>query len=163
MRRFLPTLRRWAHGRLPSRARQLVDTDDVVQISLMRAVNRLEAFDPRRKGAFLSYLHQILLNCIREEIRRASRRPHGDPLPDDLPEDRPSLLDRTIGMEAIDAYESGLGRLTEDQQQALILRIEFGLSHQEIADVLGRPSADAVRMQVARGIVRLAELMDAHR
>lgn len=163
VRRFLPAIRRWAHGRLPGRARQMVDTDDIVQVSFMRAMGRLDAFDPRRPGAFLAYLHQILLNCIREEIRRASRRPQGEPLPDDIPEDRPTLLDRTIGLDAIDAYQDGLGRLTEDQQQAVVLRIEFGLSHQEIADTLGRPSADAVRMQIARGIVRLAELMDAHK
>src|SRR5206468_605262 len=39
--RYRPTLQRWAHGRLPSRARGLVDTDDLVQITLIRALNRL--------------------------------------------------------------------------------------------------------------------------
>lgn len=158
--RFLPALRRWAHGRLPDRARSLSETDDLVQIALMRALARIDAFDPRRQGAFLAYLHQILLNCIREEIRNSSRRPAGDPLPEDLPEDRPSVLERTIGLGAVGAYEGALGCLPEDQQQAVILRLEFGFSHQEIADVLGRPSADAVRMQISRGLVRLAEMMD---
>jgi RNA polymerase sigma factor (sigma-70 family) len=161
--RFLPGLRRWAHGRLPARARCLVDTDDVVQVSLVRALSRVEEFDPRRQGAFLAYLHQILLNCIREEIRRAGRRPAGQDSVDELPEDRPSLLERTIGNDALTAYEQALGRLSEEQQQAVILRIEFGFSHQEIAEALGRPSANAVRMQIARGLIRLAELMDAYK
>jgi RNA polymerase sigma-70 factor (ECF subfamily) len=161
--RFLPGLRRWAHGRLPSKARSLVDTDDVVQVSLMRALARVEEFDPRRQGAFLAYLHQILLNCIREEIRRAGRRPTGEESIDELPEDRPSLLERTIGNDALSAYDAALGRLPQEQQQAVILRIEFGFTHQEIADALRRPSANAVRMQVARGLVRLSELMDAHK
>ena len=161
--RFLPALQRWAHGRLPARARSLAETDDLVQVSLTRAFARLDDFEPRRQGAFLAYLHQILLNCIREEIRRASRRPGSDPLPGELPEDRPSLLERTIGERALDSYEASLARLTEDQQQAVILRIEFGLSHQEIADLLGRPSANAARMQITRGLVHLAELMDEYR
>jgi RNA polymerase sigma-70 factor (ECF subfamily) len=161
--RFLPGLRRWAHGRLPSKTRSLVDTDDVVQVSLMRALARVGEFDPRREGAFLAYLHQILLNCIREEIRRAARRPAGEESAGELPEDRPSLLERTIGNDALRAYEVALSRLPEEQQQAVILRIEFGFSHQEIAEALGRPSANAVRMQITRGLVRLSELMDAHR
>jgi RNA polymerase sigma factor (sigma-70 family) len=161
--RFLPGLRRWAHGRLPAKARSLADTDDLVQISMVRALTRVDGFDPRGQGAFLAYLHQILLNCIREEIRRAGRRPAGQDSVDDLPEDRPALLERTIGNDALSAYEQALGRLSEEQQQAVILRIEFGFSHQEIADALGRPSANAVRMQIARGLVRLAELMDDHR
>ncbi len=161
--RFLPGLRRWAHGRMPDRIRSLVDTDDLVQVSFYRAFTRMHDFDPRHQGAFLAYLHQILMNGIREEIRRASRRPGAAPLPDDLPEDRPSLLDRTIGREALGAYESALARLPEEQQRSVILRIEFGFSHQEIADSLGRPSANAARMQVARGLVRLSEMMDAHR
>ena len=70
--RFLPALQRWAHGRLPAKARGMVETDDVVQVSLMRALSRVEEFDPRRQGAFLAYLHRILLNSIREEIRRGS-------------------------------------------------------------------------------------------
>ena len=42
-------------------------------------------------------------------------------------------------------------------------RLELGYSYQEIADGLGRPSADAVRMAIARSLVRLAEQMAADR
>ncbi len=160
--RFLPGLRRWAHGRLPARARELADTDDLVQISVLRAFSRIGEFDPRHQGAFLGYLHQILLNCIREEIRRASRRPGHEPLSETIIEDRPSLLERTLGPSTLDAYDTALRALPEEQQQAVILRIEFGFSHQEIAHALGRPSANAARMMVARGLVRLAEKMEAH-
>lgn len=158
--RFLPGLRRWARGRLPAKARSLAETDDLVQISLVRALNRVEEFDPRREGAFLAYLHRIVLNCIREEIRRAASRPEAAPLDEELPEARPALLDRTIGVGAVEAYEKALAGLPETQQQAVILRIEFGFSFPEIAAMLGGTTADAVRMQVTRGLVRLAEKMD---
>lgn len=161
--RFLPSLQRWAHGRLPQGVRDLTETDDLVQVALLRALPHFERFDPRRPGAFMSYLHQILINLIREEMRRTSRRPGHEPLPDDLPEDRPELLERTLGRNSIEAYEEALASLTDEQQQAVVLRLEFGFSHQEIAHLLGRPSANAVRMQIARGLTRLAEKMDAYR
>ena len=157
--RFLPGLRRWAHGRLPAHVRRLMDTDDIVQNAVFRALSRVEAFDPRAPGAFLAYLHQILINCIREEIRRAGRRPVPDELEEDLPEERSSVLQRTVGKDVVASYEAALMGLPELQQQAVILRIEFGFSHQEIADALGRRSADAARMSVVRGIARLAEAM----
>jgi RNA polymerase sigma factor (sigma-70 family) len=161
--RFLPSLRRWAHGRLPQGVRDLTETDDLVQVAFLRALPHFERFDPRRPGAFLCYLHQIVINLIREEMRRASRRPGHDPLPEELPEDRPEFLERTLGRNSIEAYEEALAGLTEEQQQAVVLRLEFGFSHQEIAHLLGRASANAVRMQVARGLIRLAEKMDAYR
>ena len=49
--RYLPILRRWAHGRLTMRARDLVDTDDLVQVTLVRALNRLEKVERRLEGA----------------------------------------------------------------------------------------------------------------
>ena len=35
--RFLPSLRRWASGRLPRWTRDLMDTDDIVQETVLRA------------------------------------------------------------------------------------------------------------------------------
>src|SRR5262245_31483701 len=64
--RYLPLLQRWAHGRLPARARGTADTDDLVQVTLMRALKRIEVFEVRREGAFLAYLRSILLNAVRE-------------------------------------------------------------------------------------------------
>jgi DNA-directed RNA polymerase specialized sigma24 family protein len=57
----------------------------------------------------------------------------------------------------IERYESALERLTPEQREAVIMRIEMGLSHQEVADALGAPSADAARMIVARALAHLAE------
>jgi RNA polymerase sigma factor (sigma-70 family) len=161
--RFLPSLRRWAHGRLPQSARDLTETDDLVQVALVRALPHFTRFDPRHPGAFLSYLHQILINLIREELRRAGRRPGFDALPEELPEERPAYLERTLGPETLEAYDQALELLTADQQQAVVLRLEFGFSHGEIAHLLGRPSANAVRMQIARGVARLAEKLDDYR
>src|SRR5713226_501837 len=45
--RYLPSLRRWASGRLPRWSRDLMDTDDLVQETMFRAVNRLDRFESR--------------------------------------------------------------------------------------------------------------------
>src|SRR5215472_16348641 len=70
LKRYLPVLRRWAHGRLPASARDLSDTDDLVQVTLLRALNNISDFDARHTGSFLPYLRQIQLNQVRYELRR---------------------------------------------------------------------------------------------
>ena len=71
---YLPVISRWAHGRLPQYARDMSETADMVQASLMKALEHVDHFEAIREGAFLAYLRQILLNQIRMEIRRVSRR-----------------------------------------------------------------------------------------
>ncbi len=159
VRRLLPRLRRWAHGRLPQRARDVADTDDLVQGALLRALAHLKEFEPQHEGAFLAYLRQIVLNAVRDELRRAGRRPGRADLAESLPEPGPSLVEQAIGREAVEAYETALTTLSEEQRQAVVMRVEFGYTHQEVADALGKPSANAARMVVARALLRVAEVM----
>jgi RNA polymerase sigma-70 factor (ECF subfamily) len=48
-------------------------------------------------------------------------------------------------------------------REAVILRLEFGFSHREIADAIGSPSANAARMLVSRAVEKLARGMSHHR
>jgi RNA polymerase sigma-70 factor (ECF subfamily) len=163
MTRCLPALQRWAHGQLPRSARDVVDTNDLVQETLTKALGRIGEFEPRREGAFLAYLRQILLNKIRKQVRRASRNPQMVELPDDVDHGGPSPLEEILGLEALQAYESTLATLPAELQEAITLRIELRFSHQQVAEALGYPSADAARMQVARAVMRLAEAMRGRR
>ena len=158
--RYLPVLQRWAHGRLPLSARTMVDTDDLVQVALLKALDKVRGFEPRREGAFLAYLHRIVLNSIRDELRRAARRPGRVEARDDRAADEPSLLEQAVGREVVLAYEAALATLPELQKEAVVMRIEFGFTYQEIAAALGKPSANAARMVVSRALVQLAEVMD---
>ena len=49
--RYHPALQRWAAGRLPAWARDLTDTQDLVQDVLLQTFKRLGDFDPRGEGA----------------------------------------------------------------------------------------------------------------
>lgn len=156
-RRYLPLLRRWAHGRLPPIARDLADTDDLVQITLVRALHHLEGFESQGSGSFLAYLRQILLNEVRDEIRRQRRRPLAESLDTELIDaDTPTLIEQMVGQERLAAYEWALANLPKRQQELIVMRLEFGLSYPEIAAETGG-TADAVRMMIARALVQLAE------
>ena len=157
--RFLPLLQRWTSGRLPRRARDLFETDDLVQITLVRALDHLKGFEPVREGAFLAYLRQIVMNLIRDEIRRCGRRPAREELAEDLAEGAPSPLEEMIGRQGMEMYEAALRRLPEKQQQAVFLRLELGFTHGQVAEAIGSPSADAARMSVVRALLRLADEM----
>lgn len=152
-------LRGWARGRLPRHARGLADTDDVVQLTLMRALGHLDHIRIEREGDFLAYLRTGVLNAIRQEIRRASnRRETRDPAGDVVSSER-SLLEQVIGRETIERYERALLGLDEAQRTAVILRLEFGMSHAEIATATGAVSPEAARKTVSRALVRVAEVM----
>jgi RNA polymerase sigma factor (sigma-70 family) len=156
IRRYVPLLQRWARGRLPSGARNLAETDDLVQITLIRAMSRMEAFEPRREGAFLAYLRTILLNLVREQARKAARLAV-EPLSESLPDPGPVADDgdRVV----LDRYEAALGKLSERPRHAAVLRLEFGYSYGQIAEAVGCPTADGARKIVERAMLRLATEM----
>lgn len=159
MARCLQPLRRWAHGRLPAYARDLADTDDLVQTTLLRTVSRLPSLAPGEAGSFLAYMCQVLVNEVRDQVRRHQRRPEVLPLPE---HDRPTdgaLQGSPPDPAFLAAYERALAALTAPQRDAVVLRIELGMTFPEIALELGLPSADAARMRVARGLADLAEAM----
>ena len=162
VRRFLPLLRTWASGRVPARARGLGDTDDLVQVTLMRALDAATGVRAEREGAFLSYLRSTLLNALRDQLRRASVRA-ADELDESIPDRGPSVIEEVMGREVVERYEAGLAELGEQQREAVILRLEFGYSHQEIAEAVGSASANSARMLVSRALLRLAEWMSEHR
>ena len=155
----LKPLQRWARGRLPQWARDLADTDDLVQDTLLQTFKRLEDFEPRRVGALQAYLRQAVLNRIRNELRRKGREPHATDLDGIEVESLESPLEQTIGREAVERYEAALQRLTADEREAIIARVEMGYSYEELADALGKPTPDAARKAARRALVRLAEEM----
>ncbi len=157
--RFLLPLRRFAHGRIPAAARGVLDTDDLVQETIVRALNHVDSFEGERPGAFLSYLRRILLNRAFSEVRRARHRPKATELPANLKAQGPSPLEEAIGREALERYETALQSLRPEHYEAVVMRIEFGCSYAEIAAATGSPSENAARMAVSRAVARLAELM----
>jgi RNA polymerase sigma-70 factor (ECF subfamily) len=157
--RYLKSLQRFAHGRLPAAARDLVDTDDLVQVTLVRALEHVEDFEPRGPGSFHAYLRQGILNQVRDQARRAARAPGHSELDERMVAPGKSPLEQAIGREAIERYERALAELPPEQRDAVVLRIEMGFTYEEVATAIGSPSPNASRMMVTRALARLAEAM----
>jgi RNA polymerase sigma-70 factor (ECF subfamily) len=157
--RHLKPLQRWARGRLPQWARDLADTDDLVQDTLLQTFKRIEDFEPRRVGALQAYLRQAVLNRVRNELRRKGRQPHATDFDGIEVESLESPLEQAIGREAVERYEGALQRLKAEEREAIIARVEMGYSFEELAEVLGKPTPDAARKTAHRALVRLAEEM----
>ena len=157
LRRYRPLLRRWARGRLPGWARDVVDTDDLVQDTLIQTVRRIEVFEPHHDGALLAYLRQALQNRIRDEIRRKGRNPERATLDSQTPDEAPSPLERTVGFQNLERYEAALARVRAEDRELIVMRIEMGMSYEELAAAVGKPSPNAARMSVLRALLRLGE------
>jgi RNA polymerase sigma-70 factor (ECF subfamily) len=56
--RYVGPLRRWASGRLPRKARDVADTQDLVQETRLQTLRKIETFEPRHEGALQAYLRQ---------------------------------------------------------------------------------------------------------
>lgn len=152
--RLRPRLRRWAAGRLPPWARDSVDTDDLVQGALLRTL-----LMPRRielRPNFQAYIHQAIRNSIRDHVQKAIQRRRAAA---ELMRDRRdalSPLEALLGSEKLERFEAALSRLPPSDREAIVCRVELGMSHREIADAMGKPTPDAARMAVARAFLRLA-------
>jgi RNA polymerase sigma-70 factor (ECF subfamily) len=157
--RYLPRLRRWARGRLPQWARDLADTGDLVQDTLIRTFKRLDDFENRGDGALDGYLRQVLLNRIREEIRRSGRRCEHTSLSTGLPADQTSPLEAAVGSETWMRYRQSLAVLRPIDREIVIARVEHGWDNLQIAKAFGKPSANAARMALERALFRLAREM----
>jgi len=161
--RHLRPLQRFASGRLPRWARDLADTNDLVQDTLLQTFRHMDHFEPRGVGALQAYLRQAVLNRIRNELRRRGRQGEATDLDGVELAGDDSPLERAIGREALARYERALARLRPEDREAVIAKVEMGYSNEELAEVLGKPTAEAARKAAHRAIVRLAEEMEPSR
>src|SRR5262245_56501051 len=104
-RRYLPYLRAFARGRLPSGARSLEETDDVVQMAMVRGFGRLEQFHARHRGSFMVYLRVIVDNLIRDRWRSEASRPRTTEIDEEHPDAGANPLDELMAGEERERYQ----------------------------------------------------------
>ena len=157
--RYRPRIVRWASGRLPGYARELTDTEDLVQDALVGTFKNFQTFECRGEWALQGYLRRAVLNRVREELRRLKDRPRREEMDDNVAARQLSPLEAAMGAETFARYNAALETLTEQEREGVIARLELGCSFQEIALLVDKPTPDAARMAVTRAIARVAELM----
>ena len=109
--REIPRLARWARGRLPRWARSGLDTDDLVQETVVQTLKRIDVFEYRADGALQAYLRQAIMNRIRNEIRRGSRHPSAQMLDSGVKGSELSPLETLIGQETVETYDKAMDQL----------------------------------------------------
>ena len=152
----MPQLLKWSHGRLPSYARDLANTQDIVQDALVSMLNHLDRFESRHPGAMLAFLRQVVTNRIRDEIRRVVRRPVATELDTQQLDPSPLPLDIAIQREGMEHYQAALRRLRPCEREAIVARMEQHHSYETVALILGKPNANAARVAVTRALAKLA-------
>lgn len=157
--RYLPRLRHWASGRLPASSRGMLDTVDVVDEAILKALGHLDTFEVRGDGALLAYLRQAVMNRLRDEARKQKRRPNHVEIQEDRVASIPSPLEDLVGSETLERYEGALERLRPAYREAVIGYVELGYSTEELRSILEKPSLDATRMTVSRALAQLAKEM----
>jgi RNA polymerase sigma-70 factor (ECF subfamily) len=151
--RVEPLLRRFARGRLPLRLRSQQDTADLVQLTWLKVLDRLDSIDASAPGAFFAYLRAMLINALREALRRDARSPiqHGHDV---------GLVASDVDVEDWLTWEQSLQQLSPEHRGLVLMRFEFGMSFVEIANEMAETS-DGVRMKFNRAMARMADATDA--
>ena len=157
LQRSIPSLRRFAHGRLPAAARGSLDTGDLVQETVLHVLRRLDTFEPRHVGAMQAYLRQSVINRIRDEVRRIGRHPTPVDIPEDLASEIPSPLEEAVRAEAYERYRAVLVQLSPRDREMVVARIEAQWNLGEIAQRFNMRTVDGARMAVTRALRRLMD------
>ena len=157
--RMGPYLRRFGHGRLPRWARSRAETEDLVQESLIRALNHLPRFENQTIKDFRSWLHTVFRNLVTDEKRFVGRVGVAKELPADVEEPGMSPEEQVVELAKAEVFERALQRLEPGDRLILVYRLEHGYSFQELADKLGKPSADAARMTYNRALTKVRNEM----
>ena len=151
----LPSVQRWAHGKLPRGARGDFDTKDLVQEAALRMLKRRYLFEPRHAHSVQAYMRRTIMNLVRDEARRLARRPETVDLGDEIPCEQTGPLDITIRAELRARYEEALRTLRPKDRSLIVASVEEERHVSEIAHIFGLPSPAAARMAVTRAFNRL--------
>jgi RNA polymerase sigma factor (sigma-70 family) len=162
--RLLPRLNIWAAGKLPSHARSVKDTCDIVLDAFNSSVANIHKDWRHGHKSFLQYIKRAIENQIRSELRLVRNRQEFVEPGESLPDPGPTPLDQFLESEDQRRYEAALERLDPSDRELIIAKLELDMSYQEIALHAGKPSADAARVAIRRAIQRLEkELKNAER
>jgi len=144
--------------------RRRMESRDVLQNTLVKALGAVDRFDGEESGPFLAWLATIAHHEIADlrDHHRAQRRrldlEDGLSRAGDIEASVASMVSRIDLGERGRRLEAALLELPEEQREAVILRSFEELGFAEVGERLGR-SADAARMLYARAMTALTLAM----
>jgi len=129
------------------------DPDDIAQDALLKAITKLDQFDPRR-GSMEGWLWRIVANTAKDATRRARLRAL---LTERLGRREPVVIDlEDVAIERLSAREllEAMARLSPRDRQLLGLRFVADLDTESVGEIVGL-SAESARRAVGRALARL--------
>lgn len=169
--RYYPITVRIVELRLGRRIRGNVESEDVVQESLLDVFRGLDHFEMRSDGDFRNWLARIVENNVRDRFRRvaAERRGGGrerrfaDVTSSSLsaslfPAGSPSPSAQASATELEERIEHALMNVLQDPyREVIILRKLCGMEYEEVAKSMGYESTSSVRSLYTRALEKLRE------
>jgi hypothetical protein len=150
--RYLTPFQRWVQCRTPVWARHSIKTETLVEKTLHQSLTERE-LESSSALCFQSHLRRKILAGLDDELRRIT--PHRKA----AAYTRSSVLESTIGRRSCERYESALKKLSDEDREMIIARIELDFPYSKIAEVLGKPSPEEARQAVIQALLRLAKEM----
>ncbi|MEP7125007.1 MAG: RNA polymerase sigma factor [Byssovorax sp.] len=153
-----PGIRRFLQGLLGDRAA----ADDALQETFARAFRRMDTLrDPARIAPWLFGIARNVALEARKARRRIGRLlDPGQSADGELHEDHQGSDHRTpeadlLGREAAGVVDRALGQLSTDRRAVLMLRVDHGLSYDDIAGLMGWTLAKVkIEIHRAREVLR---------
>ena len=157
-------IRRLARSRLGPRLRREIQTSDVVQSTYFDIVRDIRKIDAQTEDDFVRWVGCVLENNLRQKTRYfdAKKRQAPPTLEQDLRHREPApstaSAESHLG-ERVHLVCRALKELPEDYQQIILLRVIEDRSHDDIADLMGRPPG-STRMLLSRARTALTLALD---
>ena len=172
--KILARYQAWLHvlarTQIGGRYRGKFDASDIVQQTLLEACRDLPQFRGGTEAELLAWLRQVLAHVLGHEFRRFAGTQQRDVarevsleqslaqssqrLGDMLAVSGSSPSQQAVRHEQEVMLAEVLARLPDDYREVLILRNLEGLSHEEVAERMGR-GVGAVRMLWVRALARI--------
>ncbi len=139
------------------RVRSDAEAEDVTSETFQRALVAMPRYEPRRP--FLAFLYTIARNVIADRFRRA--RPQA-PFEDAIKHESelPGPEETSIKLDQARHLRDAIAKLTELQQEVIVLKFIEGRETKEIAQITGKPEATIRGIQMRalaalRGLITL--------
>lgn len=129
------------------------EAEDLASLVFVQAFRSIKNY---RGGSVSAWLFRIAYGTVANYYRSSRSEVSIDAKDREIPADIPEPLERIMQTETHHTIRTLVASLPKDEQEILYLKIDAGLSSQEIGDLLNK-SAGAVRIQLHRIIKQLRE------